>query len=230
MEGKKNFEFLYSPRTTISKKNEIEEKMFNDLKEGFDPYTIKIMKKHYKERLGKLDKETFVTILKRHLLTWYPNLPNRENILIKLLSRLFDEIDLNSNGDLEWEEFSDYIINSSYQQNYEFSSYGLRQYSLSKEEFFDHQEEININSMYNNSSNKIESIITNCFYIKKHQMIGIIHEGRSKILFFDSLTNKKLNIKIDLIDAQSEINKMELREINHKTRIKLAMKKKSELM
>ena len=229
MEGKKNFEFLYSPRTTISKKNEIEEKMFNDLKEGFDPYTIKIMKKHYKERLGKLDKETFVTILKRHLLTWYPNLPNRENILIKLLSRLFDEIDLNSNGDLEWEEFSDYIINSSYQQNYEFSSYGLRQYSLSKEEFFDHQEEININSMYNNSSNKIESIISNCFYIKKHQMIGIIHEGRSKILFFDSLTNKKLNIKIDLIDAQSEINKMELREINHKTRIKLEQERQKRI-
>ena len=96
MKWKKNFEFIYSPRTTLSNIKEKEEKMFTDLKEGFDPYTIKIMKKHYKEHLGKLNKQTFVSILKRHLLTWYPNIPNRENILIKLLSRLFDEIDLNS--------------------------------------------------------------------------------------------------------------------------------------
>ena len=128
-------------------------------------------------------------------MTWYPNIPNRENILIKLLSRLFDEIDLNSNGDLEWDEFANYIINSSYQQNYEHSSYGLQQYSLSKEDFFDHQEEMNINPMNRSSVNKLENIITSCFYIRKHRLIGIIHEGRSKILFFNS---RDLNIIIYL--------------------------------
>ena len=168
MSTKQYFEFIYSPRTTISNIKEKEEKLFADLKIGFDPYTIKIMKKHYKEHLGKLNKETFVSILKRHLLTWYPNLPNRSKILIKLLSRLFDEIDLNSNGDLEWEEFVNYIINSSYQQNYEFSAYGLQHYSLSKEEFFDHQEELD-DSMYNNLSNKAENIISYCFYPRSIQ-------------------------------------------------------------
>ena len=84
---------------------------------------------------GKLNKETFASILKIHLLAWYPNLPNKSKILIKLLSRLFDGKDLNSKGDLEWEEFVNYIINSSYQQNYDFSAYGLQYYSLSKKSF-----------------------------------------------------------------------------------------------
>ena len=44
---------------------------------------------------GKLNKETFASILKIHLLAWYPNLPNKSKILIKLLSRLFDGKDLN---------------------------------------------------------------------------------------------------------------------------------------
>ena len=229
MKWKKNFEFIYSPRTTLSNIKEKEEKMFTDLKEGFDPYTIKIMKKHYKEHLGKLNKETFVSILKRHLLTWYPNIPNRENILIKLLSRLFDEIDLNSNGDLEWDEFANYIINSSYQQNYEHSSYGLQQYSLSKEDFFDHQEEMNINPMNRSSVNKLENIITSCFYIRKHRLIGIIHEGRSKILFFNSINNKKVNLIIDLIETQKEINKLEMKELNEKTKILLEQERQKRL-
>ena len=228
MTTKKNFEFIYSPRTTISNIKEKEEKMFADLKIGFDPYTIKIIKKHYKEHLGKLNKETFVSILKRHLLTWYPNIPNRTKILIKLLSRLFDEIDLNSNGDLEWEEFVNYIINSSYQQNYSNSSYGLQHYSLSKEDYFDHQEIIE-NTMYNNLANKLENIISNCFYIKKFNLIGIVHEGRSKILFFNSENNKRKNIVIDLIDTQKEINQMEIKELNQKTIIKLEKERKQRL-
>ena len=220
MSSKKEFEFIYSPRTAISLKKEIEEKMFADLKIGFDPYTIKIMKKHYKEHLGKINKVTFVSILKRHLLTWYPDIPDRTNILIKLLSRLFDEIDLNSNGDLEWDEFVNYIVNSSYQQNVHFSPFKLKQYSLSKEDFFEHQEEIN-NPGLNNVVNKTENLIVHCFYIKKYKMIGIVHEGRSKILFFNSENNKKKNLIIDLVDTQNEINKMEIKELNRKTLIKL---------
>ena len=228
MSTKQYFEFIYSPRTTISNIKEKEEKLFADLKIGFDPYTIKIMKKHYKEHLGKLNKETFVSILKRHLLTWYPNLPNRSKILIKLLSRLFDEIDLNSNGDLEWEEFVNYIINSSYQQNYEFSAYGLQHYSLSKEEFFDHQEELD-DSMYNNLSNKTENIISHCFYIKKFKMIGIVHEGKSKILFFSAQNNKRKNAMIDLVQTQNEINKVELNELNKKALIKIEKERQERI-
>ena len=53
---------------------------FNDLIIGFDPSSIKIIKKHFKEQLGKLNKQTLILILKRHLLKWH----NREEILINL--------------------------------------------------------------------------------------------------------------------------------------------------
>ena len=50
----KNFELLYSPRTEYSNQLEKEETLFNDLTLNFDPITIKIIKKHFKERLGSL--------------------------------------------------------------------------------------------------------------------------------------------------------------------------------
>ena len=221
MNEKEKFELIYSPRTTISIIKEKEEKLFNDLKIGFDPYTIKIMKKHYKEHLGKLNKETFISILKRHLLTWHPNLPNREETLIKLLSRLFDEIDLNSNGDLEWEEFVNYIINSSYHQTYENSLYTLQQYSLSKEAI-EHQDNDNlIESKFNYMSKKNENIISYCFYLSKYKTLGIVHEGKSRILFFNAENNRRKNLVIDLKDTQKEIDELEIKELNHKSMIKL---------
>jgi len=52
----KNFELIYSPRTTYSIELEYDEILFNDLTLNFDPITIKIIKKHFKERLGSLNK------------------------------------------------------------------------------------------------------------------------------------------------------------------------------
>jgi len=229
MNAKEKFELIYSPRTTISNIKENEEKIFNDLKIGFDPYTIKIMKKHYKEHLGKLNKETFISILKRHLLTWHPNLPNREEVLIKLLSRLFDEIDLNSNGDLEWEEFVNYIINSSYHQNYENSLYALQQYSLSKD-IIDHQDnDSGINDRFNYMSNKNIDIISHCFFINKYRLIGVAHEAKSRIIFFNAENNKRENFVIDLKDTQNEIDQLELKELNHKTLVKLEKERKDKI-
>ena len=107
------FRFIYSPRTTYNNQLLTENDLYNELFKAIDPYSIKILKKHFKERLGNLNKETFICILKRHLITWQSSLPNREEILIKLLSRLFDEIDINSNGLLDWNEFVTYTIHSN---------------------------------------------------------------------------------------------------------------------
>ena len=52
----KNFELIYSPRTNYAKELEKEQELFNDLTLNFDPITIKIIKKHFKERLGSLKK------------------------------------------------------------------------------------------------------------------------------------------------------------------------------
>ena len=83
---------------------------------GFEPYTLETMKKHLKERLGVIDKITFINIIKSHLRKWYPELANREEILIKLLSHLFDQINLNSISDLKWSEFMNYIVENSFKK------------------------------------------------------------------------------------------------------------------
>jgi len=50
------FELIYSPRTTYSIDLDQEEVLYNDLTLNFDPITINIIKKHFKERLGSLNR------------------------------------------------------------------------------------------------------------------------------------------------------------------------------
>ena len=208
------YSLIYSPRTTKSNYIENEENLFNDLVIGFDPYSIQILKRHFKEQLGELTKETFISILKRHLLTWHPNIQNREKILIKLLSRLFDEIDLNSNGNMEWDEFTNYIIHSSIKEKCGNSLYKLKFYNLSKQT-------INHN-IYSNKFNVysikagINEIVSYCFYVEKLNIIGLIHDESHKILFFDGNSCEKKNYEIDLVDILDDIDKIEFNNIQKK--------------
>ena len=52
----------------------------------------------------------FILVVKEHLLSWQTDIPNREIKLVRCLKNLFEEIDLNGNGILEWDEFTNYII------------------------------------------------------------------------------------------------------------------------
>lgn len=52
-------------------------------------------------------------ILKEHLTHWQPFLNQREWKLNRCLKKLFDEIDINANDLLEWEEFTNYIIDKA---------------------------------------------------------------------------------------------------------------------
>ena len=122
-----------------------------------------IIKTHFKELLGVLDKKTFITIFKKYLTLWHPNLPNRNEILIKLLSRLFDEIDINSNGDLEWSEFMNYLTSNA--NNDIFYNIGnSKRYIISTTPLI-HKEK---NDLYEkiNSINQYD-IISYSFYIEK---------------------------------------------------------------
>ena len=195
----KKFSLIYSPRTTFSRNKIEEDKLFQNISMAFDPITIKILKSHFKERLGSLNKFEFIGICKNHLLSWNPDLPNREIILIKLLNRLFTEIDLNGNEILEWEEFTNYIIHNSNNEKSSNISYSLRQYSMSKNSIDD--------------SDFIE-IITYTFYIEKYNMIGIVQDGKSIINFYDGTTLNKLKTFIDVKETQQEINELEIRELD----------------
>ena len=210
----KDYKLIYSPRTTLSKQKIKEEQLYSELGKSFDPYTVKFLKRHFMEHLGYLNKELFIAILKRHLLTWNPNIPNREETLVKLLSRLFDEIDMDSSGGLDWDEFSNYIIHVANSKKSEYSVYTLQQYKLSKENF-----DISISKSkdLNDYSNNIINVINYCFYIEKFKSIGMSYEGSSKIYFFNTETYEKYGFCIDLLIMQKEIDKFEITELEEKT-------------
>ena len=207
------YTFLYSPRTNFNTRLENEQKLYKDLVKSFDPYSIKIIKKHFKEHLGNLNKETFICILKNHLLSWNLDLPHRETMIIKLLSRLFDEIDINSTGEVHWNAFVNYIINLSNININEKALYSLQSYKQSKT-IINHQDNSENNKFKNMSSDS--NIISYCFYIEKYKLLGIAHEGKSKIKFYNTEKRKIENFDIDLMDAQKEITEYELNELNKK--------------
>ena len=210
----RKYEYIYSPRTTFNKRKQYENKLFHELAIGFDPITIKILKSHFKERLGVLDKTDFIGILKNHLLGWHPEIEDRESILIKLLDRLFWEIDLNDNGDMEWNEFTNFIINNSDNEIGNKISYSLKSYNLSK------NDEIKIDTTYN-------SDISYTFYIEKLNIIGIVLEGKSVINFYDANNCKKLKTYIDVKETQREIDELEIMELDLKAN-KILYKEKEE--
>ena len=222
------YRLIYSPRTSMSKMREREEKLFSDLGVGFEPTTIEIMKKHLKERLGVIDKITFISITKRHLDKWHPELINREEILIKLLSRLFDQIDLNSNGDLEWSEFMNYIVENSFKKNFQKASNTLQHYAICKNNFtilgIADREEFEKNNLLSNFNQSVSY----CFYIQKYKLLGVVHDNKSSIIFYNVETNKREGKEINLLETQEEIDKFEINELEHKMEIKL--QKESEKM
>ena len=199
----KKIELIYSPRTTFNNKLENEDKLYLDLQNSFDPITIKILKSYYKERLGKLNKTDFINILKNHLIEFHPEIENREEILIKLLSRLFNEINLYDSEYLEWNKFINFLINYSNVKNNQVGiDYSLRFYKASK------------NSIDDSNFN---DIISYAFYIEKYNLIGVVQDGKSIILFYDGSSCKLIKNFIDITETQKNIDKLEILELDYKT-------------
>ena len=199
----KKIEYLYSPRTSFVLEKEEEDKLYQDLSIGFDPLSIKIMKLYFKEKLGMLNEIDFICVLKNHLKSWHPELPDREKILVKLLARLFQDIDLNCKGEIDWDDFTDYLMISSKNIASKNLNYELK--------------------MYKNSKNTIDDILYNelisyAFYIEKFNILGIVIENKSIINFYDANTFKRIKTKIDIKNTQKDIEKMELKDFEMKVR------------
>ena len=204
----RKFENIYSPRTTFVKNQEKEEKLFRELCNAFDPITIKIMKSFFKERLGELSKQNFIELLQKNLLTWRPELPDRENILAKFLSKIFDDVDLNNNNKMDWDEFTEFIIsasdNKNNKKNYEYKYFIPMKKIIDDSEFAD--------------------IVSHAFYISKYNLIGIAIEGKSCIYFYDADTCKKQKTFIDIKETQQKIDKMKYKELEQRAKEELIRK------
>ncbi|CAG9334724.1 unnamed protein product [Blepharisma stoltei] len=101
---------LPSERAAYANKLELEEELLLDLTMNLDSFTICEIKKEFDKKSGALDLEDFVNSLRFYFDQWKPNLENRDKIMLKLIIQLFKDIDINKNGIVEWEEFTNYII------------------------------------------------------------------------------------------------------------------------
>ena len=225
-----NYKLIYSPRTTYNTQKAFENKLYKDLLQSFDPYTLKILRRHFKEHLGSITKDLFICILKRHLLSWNPKIKNRPKIMVQLLSQLFDEIDLDSDDIINWDDFCYFLVHIANSKKNENSIYYLRKYFKCKT-IFDHTEKPEIDDdkiKYLNTNNN--EYISYCFYIPKYRFLGLIHEGKTKIIFFNAETQKRLKLEIDLSWIQEQIDKYEIYEFEVKTEEMLKKQEEQKLI
>ena len=210
----RKFENIYSPRTSFIIQQENEEKLLQDLGKGFDPISIKIMKSFFKERLGEINKEEFIGLLQNNLLIWHPELPNRDIIIQKLASKIFEDIDLNNNKLLSWDELMDFVMsatnNFKSQKNYDLKSFIPLKKIIDDSEYTD--------------------IVSHAFYIEKYNLIGIVVEGKSYILFYDGENCKKQKAFIDVKETQQKIDQMKIKELGEKAIEKLERKEELKLL
>lgn len=99
-----------TPRSRYAKQLEEEEELLIDLTMNFNPLTFILLKKEFENSHDAMDLKNFVVVLREHLSNWRPTYPDRDKLIVKLLVQLFKEIDMNSNKTLEWDEFTNYII------------------------------------------------------------------------------------------------------------------------
>ena len=202
----KKYDYIYSPRTTFLNEKKEEEKLFRDVEVSLDPVLLKIMRFRFKECLGELDMYEFIYFLKNNLYQWHPEIPNREEILTKLLYKLFHEIDVNGRGKITWDQFSKYIVLMPNNNISETGNYDLRVYT-------------HINQ--NIDTSDFNDVISYAFYIEKFNLIGIVYEGKSIILFYDGDTLKKEKTIIDLKETQNNIDQVEYKLYDLKAKEKI---------
>ena len=210
----RKFENIYSPRTSFIKKQEKEEKLLQDLRKSFDPISIKIFKSFYKERLGEIGKPEFIGLLQNNLLTWHPELPDRKNIMIKLLAKIFEEIDIDNNRNISWDELLEFIVNASVsiesKKNYEPKSFIPLKKIIDDSEYTD--------------------IVSHAFYIEKFNLIGIVIEGKSYILFYNGENCQKQKAFIDVKETQQKIDEMKLKELEEKAKEQIEREEELKIM
>ena len=63
---------------------------------------------------------------------------------------------------------------------------------------------------------EFRDIITHAFYIEKFNLIGIVVEGKSQIIFYDAENCKRTKTYIDIKETKSKIDKMEFNMLEKK--------------
>ena len=172
------------------------------------------MKSFFKERLGEITKEEFIGLLQNNLLTWHPELPNRDIVMKKLLAKIYEDIDLDNNKKVSWDELIEFMMNASYniqnKKNYESKNFIPLKKIIDDSEYTD--------------------IVSHAFYIEKYNLIGIVIEGKSYILFYEAENCKKQKAFIDVKETQQKIDEMKIKELGERAKEKLERKEELKLL
>lgn len=137
---------------------------------NFDPFTISILKNEFKERNGEMTMNDFIMIIKDHLIHWQLDIPNRQKKLIRCLILLFKDIDLNGNGNMEWDEFTNYIIEKAAVLNtLKSKSEEIKNYHCTKTK-------VNL---------KLTQPIAKCIYVSLIDKLAFFEEGSDVVYFAD---------------------------------------------
>jgi hypothetical protein len=191
-------------RTTSSDRTvgwfKVDELLLNDLTLNFDPFTINVLKSEFIERDGEISINDFIMIIKDHLIHWQLDISNRETKLIRCLYLLFNDIDLNGNGQMDWDEFTNYIIekaavlNTMKNRNEEIKSYHQTEMRLwFRPKTIEEQKEAkDFFPGGGADKKKFKEIIAKCIYIEMPGLrkIAFFEEGTDVVQFADPLTGE----------------------------------------
>ena len=159
----------------------------------------------------------FILVVKEHLLSWQTDLSNREQKLIRCLLQLFDEIDLNGNGILEWDEFTNFIIEkATVLNNIKTKQDEIKSYTLSTTKLqFKASNLLKSDEAKSDATvfPKFFNAISKVIYIPDIDRIAFYQEGSDKIYFMNHesgiLNSKELTIipeplKVELSSVKKE--------------------------
>lgn len=175
---------IYTPRTAYSLIREMDEILLNDLAINFDPFTINILQSEFAKRNNEIDKIDFINIVQRIIPSWQPEISKRQEKLVRCLTMLFNDIDINGNDNLDWEEFTNYIVDKA----------NIMSTARSKNEIVDHY--VKSKQTYH----KIQSIqISKAIFIDNLNVIAYCEANRNFIYFIEPTNDnfKYQQLKID---------------------------------
>ncbi|KAL4503262.1 hypothetical protein ABPG72_000868 [Tetrahymena utriculariae] len=182
---------IYSPRTTYKNIRQNDEHLLADLTLNFDPFTINVLKNEFGIRDMQMKLSQFIVVVKEHLLSWQVDIPNRETKLVRCLTNLFEEIDLNGNGILEWDEFTNYVIEkATVLNNIKTKVDEIKTYTKSQVK--------PLQAQTKHLTHKFNNLVTKILYIPHIDRLALYEEGSAEILFMNPETgvmnNKTLKV------------------------------------
>ena len=161
----------------------------------------------YKDYPDGIEKVIFIEFLKKHLPCDY-NDPMDETNLVYGLYKLFCEVDFNGDGHMQWEEFTQFIIDTvegdkdaKVNQNEDKNAKLFDEKIMIKYKRYNVSEKLKDNMTHKND-------IINGVFLSKSDVIIFTEYGQKNIKIYSPKSGKNIN-SIDIIETMNEFKEVE---------------------